>query len=237
MTVKLIYPEFSKVKKMQGLVRVLSPLFNKDLGRFLVDDGMGNWNPIEGTPAIYLGNPNIPSPDYPRFVLSFLGVNDLDGAKIDSGWTSVENPDYNPDDPSSQPTIDVPYESKYVRYNVQVQAESGNLDEVYRGDRKSSDELLTKMLTSFLSDEVRKSMNDEMVSTIAQTNRVIPQTDLGATTYHDSSFTILTFHTITTYLNYSAGVFNSIEYEYDIYRTPEDTSPIKGENTIPPINS
>lgn len=223
---RMLYPTFSRVDKMKGLVRVLTPLFDNVLGRFLVDDGSGNWIRLEDTPAIMLGYADIPSPDYPRIILNFMGVNDLNGAEVDSGVVELPNPT----DPEAD-NVFVPYNTKYLRYLINVTVECGDINAVYRGERPASDEILTSLLTMILTDNVRESINTEMVSTIAMTNSIIPQTVSGSTNFQDTSSVLLMFHTATTHYNYDLGVFDTVVLNYELLRN-NNVLPITGTITV-----
>ncbi len=221
-----LYPAFDNVQKMQGLVNVLSTIFNEDLGRYLVQDFNGNWKPLPDTPAIYLGYSNIPSPDYPSIVATFNGVSDA-GAGIDvgRGVTTVI-------DPLSKEPIDIPYSNRYLLYTVTLTFESGSMDEVLRGVRKSSTTLITKLMQNLTSDGVRELINTEMTSSPATSNFTFSQIGLDRTVYHDTSTVILKFHTVSTLYNFNGGWFDSIEINYELHRGVIDPSPITGSLTV-----
>lgn len=208
--------EFDEVKSMQGLVRYLKPLIGDYLGK--LDDGV--------SPAIYIGMQDNPKADYPRVYLVYQGDSDLTSHKFEYGIVEVENPN----DPPN--TIEIPYSSQYVKYLVNVIVDSGNMDDVVQGKRKSSNWIAREIRKTFGRDGQYKKLHIETNSSIDPVIPIDPQTAPDGTRFYDSSVMTLNLSTIDTDFDFDGGWFTEVEYEGKLFRiNDEDPDPIISTRT------
>lgn len=221
--------EFDEIQALKGLAHVVGNWVGDDLARFKVEAQNQEW--IDSTePAVYLGMPDVPSPDFPRIYLTYQGDNNEDGFRFDQGLVEIDDPD------NVGETITVPYTTTLINFAITLTCECGDVESVYRGERKASGKILRTIRDNFNFEDNRNEVYDAMNATINQIAPIISSKPFIETKFRDTSTMLVGFSGVNTLVKLGDdGWFNTVVVEGCLQIDETDPNPITSEITIGPI--
>lgn len=195
---------FDEIEVQQGLVGILAPLLKDYLGVLKNPDG------TESTqPAIYLGGNFVPESTLPRIILNYQGSTTGGLREIET--RTEDNPDYDSSDPDSQEYLYYLDRNYHLEYIISFTIDSGDMQEVLTGSRKSSAYIARYLRKLLQTDDVRKSIHTECLSGV---NYIAPETSissLSGVNRVDGSNILINFTTQDTFTEQQYGFVEGID--------------------------
>lgn len=220
--------EFEPIEAMQGIVATLKEIVGDDVGEAVYQDSDGEWQTLSGTPAIYIGYQDIPTPNYPLIYLIYNGQTSLGSGRFDGGLT--EDPDASSSESSSENLI--PYTQRYVKYSVTLWAQGGPQTDVLTGTYKSSAYLLGKINTSLTIEAYADMLQDNTNSTFDIQESITPGPFIKDNVYVDASSITMPFDVINTaYDRTGTGWFNTVVVTGTGYNSDGSSTPVTSRIT------
>lgn len=205
---------FDEVAVQQALVGIIVDMVGDKLGFLVAPDGT-----VTDQPACYISQQHIPEATLPFISIDFLSSSDSEGHLLGSGHVEME-------DPLDPPNLaDYPYYDTYLHYLINARCE---------GD--GSGKILREVRQKLLWPSFRQRINTEMFSSTQLISPVTKQSDVLETEYREIYSTMLKFDTVDRIVDYSSGVFSTINYSGDLFRDDEgeDPTPLPFTGTVTP---
>ena len=203
---------FDEVAVQQALVGIIVDMVGDKLGFLVAPDGT-----VTDQPACYISQQDVPEATLPFISIDFLSDNNNEGFLLGSGWVEME-------DPLDPPNVaDYPFYDTYLHYLINARCE---------GD--GSGKILREVRQKLLWPSFRQRINAEMFSSTQLISPLTKQSDVLETEYREIYSTMLKFDTVDRIVDYSSGVFSTINYEGDLFRDDEgeDPTPLQFDGTV-----
>lgn len=194
---------FDEIAVQQALVNIIVDMVGDKLGFLIAPDGS-----VTDQPACYISQQHVPEAQLPFISLDFLSSSDSEGFLLGAGHVEME-------DPLDPPNVaDYPYYDTYLHYLINARCE---------GD--GSGKILREVRQKLLFPSYRARINNEMFSSTQLISPVIKQSDVLETEYREAYSTMMNFDTVDRIIDYSSGVFSTINYEGDLFRDDDGEDP------------
>lgn len=197
---------FDPNEKMGNVVDFVSDLVSPSkldlkLGNMVVQKEDGDWGELDGVPAIYLGHQDIPAPRYPLIYVIFDGSSGYGNGRYEDGL--VEYPEGSGEF--------VPYTKKWINYSITLWAQSGDINQVYRGQVQSSNAILNRVSEALSSSYVSSDFIEKTNSGFDDQIDVNPSNFYRNNVEIESASLRILMNTVETTLYKDEGWFDTIK--------------------------
>jgi len=173
----------------------------------------------DGTPSIarsvIIDNQSGPQPPLPFITLSYEGSNDDEGFILDTGVIDTDPPNL----------VFASFWDKFTVFGITIRCEGDDSESILRSIRKQ-----------LLLERHRKTLRDDVFSSVQLINTVRRTPDLLSKDYREVGSFLLTMNTIDRLIDTDTGVFDTVEYEQTTKRiSDEDPNPIVKTGSVGPV--